>query len=77
MTNRLTDAGVDFADIPDADRNMPPDPGTGMTLGGFDQLTGRPFLMNPGALRRHADQWATTLATSDDVAGPLRTSGDL
>ncbi len=68
---------MDFAGIPDADRNMPPDPRMGLTLGGFDEHTGKPFAMNPGALRRNADEWPTTTATPDGVAGLLRTSRDL
>jgi len=68
---------MDFTGIPDADRNMPPDPRMGLTLGGFDEHTGQPLPMNPGALRRSADQWPTTTATPDDVAGLLKTSRDL
>lgn len=73
----MTDARVGFADISDADRNMPPDIRMNGTLGGFNPQTGQPFLMNPGALRRHADLWPRATATPDDVAGLLRTSRDL
>lgn len=68
---------MNFADIPDADRSMPPDPRMAMTLAGFDKHTGQPLPMNPGALRRSADRWPTTTATPEDVAGLLRTSRDL
>lgn len=68
---------MDFAGVPKADRNMPPDPRMSEILGGWDEHTGQPLPMNPGVLRRAADQWPTTSATPDDVAGLLRTSRDL
>ena len=68
---------MDFADIPAVDRNMPPDSRMLEFLGGWDEQTGQPVPMNPGALRRNADRWPTTSTTPGGVAGLLRTSRDL
>ena len=68
---------MDLADVPEADRNMPPDSRMLEFLGGWEEHTGRPLPMNPGALRRNSDQWPTTSATPHGVADLLRTSRDL
>ncbi len=47
-----------------------------MFVGGWD-ARGHHIPMNPGALRRSADEWPTTEATPEGVARLLRTSRDL
>ena len=66
---------VNLLRVPVYDRNMPPDSRMANFVGGWDANGHLP--MNPGALRRIADSWATTPSTPEDIAGLLKISRDL